>query len=299
MGWIPRMRLRERLLGKRLGQAITADRRALSGIGNLAYRIGQPELVAAGHEPSFNAHEFRCFSQNGEDGLILHLLSRVGVANHFVAEIGIEDGRECNSANLILNFGWRALLVEASADWAAKAQSHFRECGAEKRVTVLHATATPANIESLLSGPGVPREMDVLSIDIDSFDYWLWAALESIRPRIAVIEYNASFGPTRSVTIPLDAPISPRPKYYHGASLTALTRLSRRKGYVLAGCDSQGVNAFFVRDDLAAIAGIPAIAPGRAYLPHWRRTRSIPLEAQQRAIAHLPVEEVEPDPLCD
>ncbi len=37
-----------------------------------------------------------------------------------------------------------------------------------------------------------------------------------------------------------------------GASLKALERLGRTKGYCLVGCNYTGVTAFFVREDLAA-----------------------------------------------
>ena len=37
---------------------------------------------------------------------------------------------------------------------------------------------------------------------------------------------------------------------YFGASLLALSKLGREKGYTLVGCDSMGVNSFFVDDEL-------------------------------------------------
>ena len=99
---------------------------------------------------------------------------------------------------------------------------------------------------------------DVLSVDIDGNDYWVLDALEAVRPRIVVVEYNASFGPERSVTIPYTRAFygyrAHSSGYYHGASLTALARLGERKGYVLAGCDSRGVNAFLV-DATAGLSG--------------------------------------------
>jgi hypothetical protein len=38
---------------------------------------------------------------------------------------------------------------------------------------------------------------------------------------------------------------------YFGASLEALVRLGREKGYRVVGCNYAGANAFFVRDDVA------------------------------------------------
>ncbi len=293
MGKNLKSRLREKLLGTRFKQQILDDHHTLGGFGNRLYLNHCPDLLAPGYELPFHAHEFGCFSQNGEDGLILFLLSRTGAGRHFVVEIGIEDGRECNSANLILNLGWQACLIETSAQWVKSAERYFRDCRADQRVTLLHAPASAENINDLLAQGQVPEEIDVLSIDIDSNDYWLWSAIDTIMPRIVVIEYNASFGPDRSVTVPYDTSPAPRPQFYHGASLLALCRLGRGKGYILAGCDSRGVNAFFVREDLAVNGGIPAVPHTTAFRPHFRRSRRFSAEQQFQAIAHLPLQQID------
>jgi hypothetical protein len=54
--------------------------------------------------------------------------------------------------------------------------------------------------------------------------------------------------------------------FYHGASLTALQRLGKKKGYGLVGCDSNGVNAFFVREDCLT-KELTALSPQSAYDP--------------------------------
>ena len=81
---------------------------------------------------------------------------------------------------------------------------------------------TPECVNDVLSDHGVTGEVDFLSIDIDSTDYWLLDAVTVCSPRLLVMEYNALFGPERAVTVPL-APIPKgAPKGYSGASLCAL-----------------------------------------------------------------------------
>ena len=78
--------------------------------------------------------------------------------------------------------------------------------------------------------------------------------------------------------------------WYHGASLRALARVGARLGYVLVGCDSNGVNAFFARADCAR--GIVEPVPVEVA---WRpiRERGPRSTAEQfAAIAHLPLVEV-------
>ena len=95
------------------------------------------------------------------------------------------------------------------------------------------------------------RAVSVLSIDVDGNDYWLWERIESIRPSVVVVEYNAAFPPPASLVQQYDTegPKKVRDDRW-GASLSALHKLGRRKGYELVGCGIAGVNAFFVRDDL-------------------------------------------------
>jgi hypothetical protein len=120
----------------------------------------------------------------------------------------------------------------------------------------------------------------VLSIDVDGNDYWIWEAIESYRPRIVVIEYNAQLDPARRLVQRLD----PSPGAYDGsddfgASLGALRELGERKGYRLAHTELTGTNAFFVRADLTADPPLPEDPPvfatniwlaGRTHAPSER-----------------------------
>lgn len=281
-------RLRKRLLGTETRQQIDDDTACIARLGNQPYLAHPAALRVPGFEPPFAAYEFSAYSQNGEDGLILHLLSRIGVEQRFIAEVGTEDGRECNSANLILNYGWRACLIEMNRPNAERCREHFQTLTQDSRVRVLNAAATPENIEDLLNSGAVPVALDVLSIDIDSHDYWLWQSVHAFTPRLVVIEYNAVFGPQARVTVPYPMP-SARHRYYHGASLAAVTALAGEKGYQLMGCDSCGVNAFFVRNDLADAAGLPGVAVADAFRPHRRRSRKHSPAQQWALIENAPL----------
>jgi hypothetical protein len=109
----------------------------------------------------------------------------------------------------------------------------------------------------------------LLSVDIDGNDYWVWQAIDVVRPRIVVIEYNARFGADRAVTIPYDPQFVRQQAHYsmiyYGASLAALTQLGQAKGYALVGCNSAGNNAFFVRKDILPI-DLPGLSAREAYV---------------------------------
>jgi hypothetical protein len=177
------------------------------------------------------------YSQNGEDGILRIIFEKIDVTNRFCVEFGVEDGRECNTRYLLEKAGWSGLRMDGGSYSAYFGQVHQEFITAE-------------NICSLFAKYAVPKQFDLLSIDIDGNDYWVWRAVEGYSPRVVVIEYNASLLPHESKTIRYDPGFRWDGSNYFGASLLALAKLGRVKGYTLIGCDSQGVNAFFVRNDL-------------------------------------------------
>ena len=215
---------------------------------------------------ALTARRFRMRSQNEEDGLLLALLERAGWGQSRFVEIG--SGKSGgNAAGLAHECGWSGLMIELSERSVEGARKKF---AGNRGITVIGARVTPANVNALLAEHGYAGDVDILSIDIDSYDYWVLEALTGTSPRILVLEYNALFGPERRVTIPLDQPLDDTPKGYNGASLAALADLASRKGYRLVACEQAGVNAFFLRHDVAP--DTPAVTPLEAFRPLRVRT---------------------------
>ncbi|MCC6490036.1 MAG: hypothetical protein IT364_21295 [Candidatus Hydrogenedentes bacterium] len=239
---------------------------------------------------ALNRHEMRVFSQSGEDGILLYLFSRIGSRDRRFIEFGVGDGRECNTANLALNFGWSGLVMDGSASRMASARQYYDSELVDGASTVKTAQAfvTAENADILFRSHGFEGELDLLSIDVDGNDYWIWKAIGSIRPRVVVVEYNAVFGPSASVTIPYNSEFRWSASGFDlmeaGASLTALTRLAAEKGYVLAGCNTDGVNAFFVRGDVAS-GVIEALTPERAYYPLRSRIHGLVLPVSESELS--------------
>lgn len=200
----------------------------------------------------FGDVEFRCFSQNGEDGILLYLFSLLGTVNKKAVDIGAGHGLVGNTANLIVNHGWRGLLLDGNEDNVRYGNAFYATC----RDTCLRppifaqAWITVDNVNELITRHGYGGEIDLLSLDIDGMDYWIWQAIECAQPRVVVLEYNGVWGPDRAVTVPWQADFRldfSRQPYYGGASLAAFVKLARTKGYRLVGCERIGVNAFFLR----------------------------------------------------
>jgi hypothetical protein len=188
---------------------------------------------------------YQVFSQNQEDGMIAEVFRRIGTTSRRFVEFGVEDGLECNST-FLLTQGWCGAWIEGSDANAAKARAAF----AAYPVEVVGRYVTAANADALIAGLANGEELDLLSIDVDTIDYWLWRAIVTVKPRLVVIEYNATWPPAVRKTVAHNPAMQWDGSNFFGASLGALEALGREKGYCLVGCSLAGVNAFFVREDL-------------------------------------------------
>src|SRR5262245_38103799 len=209
---------------------------------------------------------FKLYSQNDEDGIIQEIFRRIGTGNRTFVEFGVESGVECNSAKLLVE-GFRGLWIEAKADHVAAVRQRFASFIQDGKLKLLGAAVTAENIDALLHKADVTGDIDLLGIDIDYNDYWVWKAISAVRPRVVVIEYNASLRPPLSITVPYDPEGSWDGSNFYGASLEALTRLGADKGYRLVGCSIAGVNAFFVRADLCGTKFLEPATAAEHYEP--------------------------------
>ena len=237
--------------------------------------------------------EFKALSQHGEDGLLRYIFDTIGETNRQVVEFGCGDGRECNAAYLLLFRDWRGLLMDANPQNVHVANRFYSTLLKEKasNVLVVNTRVTVDNINRLIGDNGFVGEIDLLSVDIDGNDYWLWKAIDRISPRVVVVEYNASFGAERSVTIPYDSEFcrGPNPdRLYYGASLRALETLGKQKGYALVGCDRSGVNAFFVREELVT-EPLTALTSKDAFRPQLGRIYEQTQQEQEAQMRSFPL----------
>ena len=196
-------------------------------------------------------HGFKVYSQHDEDGIIQEIFRRIGTSSRCFVELGVETGVECNTAKLLIE-GWRGLWIEANPQACMRIGALFEAFLKDRRLTLSQSLVTAENINALIERGGLKGEIDLMSIDIDFNDYWVWKAIEVVMPRVVVIEYNAGLRPPLSVTVPYRPDRSADGTNFFGASLEALVRLARQKGYRIVGCNISGSNAFFVREELCA-----------------------------------------------
>jgi len=197
-------------------------------------------------------YEFKVFSQWGDDGIIQFLVKRINISNKTFIEFGIEDYSESNTRFLLMNNNWSGYVIDGSEDNINKLKREDYFWKYDLRAE--SAFISKENINNLMSGTGF-KDIGLLHIDLDGNDYWILNEIDLtvIRPTILIMEYNSVFGKERGITVPYNPDFirtnSHYSNLYWGASLRSLVLLAQDKGYGFIGCNTNGNNAYFIRED--------------------------------------------------
>lgn len=214
----------------------------------LINNLAQKDNIDSIHEV-----EFRVNSQWGEDGIIQWLIHHIPIKNKTFIEFGVENYEEANTRFLLENDNWSGMIMDGSSDnidYVKRSELYWRY-----DLCAIDAFITKENINQLLRSSGFDEDLGLLSVDIDGNDFWVLKEINCMKPRILICEYNSIYGEKEKVTIPYKADFYRTEAHYSnlyfGASLEAIKLLAGEKGYTFVGANSNGCNAFFVRNDLA------------------------------------------------
>ncbi|MFO7723368.1 MAG: hypothetical protein R6V49_09135 [Bacteroidales bacterium] len=211
------------------------------------------ESARTGNLPGIENTGFKVFSQFEEDGKLVYIFSIIGIKNKTFIEIGADDGINSNCANLYFHFGFHGLFIDGNATSVKRGRRFYARHPNPwyYQPKFVCAMVKKENINQLVEEAGYAGEVDLLSIDIDGNDYWVWEALEVASPRVVIIETHVEFG-FHDIVVPYDPDyVFPgRHPVYHGASPVAMVKLARRKGYRLVGANAYGSNFIFVKEEL-------------------------------------------------
>jgi len=184
-------------------------------------------------------------SQDGEDVVleeILRIINSSPDEERFVVEFGAWDGKHLsNSWNLINEHGFRGLLIEADCKKYQELKANFEKNSSVQTLCKLVSFEGENALENILlkEAVDIPKSFDVLIIDVDGNDYWIWESLKEYQPKVVCIEFNPTipnhviFVQDRNMTI------------QQGSSIRALVELGEAKGYELVSTSLY--NAFFVK----------------------------------------------------
>jgi hypothetical protein len=188
-------------------------------------------------------HSQNTYSQSGEDGILRKIFEVIPPANRWCVEFGAWDGKMfSNSYNLMQDRSWHGVFVEADPVRFQDLLETYRNNSNAHCVNCFVTFEGENSLENLLKRTDIPKDFDLLSIDIDGNDYYVWESLSHYQPRVVVIEFNP--------TIPSEVEfVQPRDMLVRqGNSALSLIKLGKQKGYEPVCVTS--LNVIFVRTEL-------------------------------------------------
>ena len=206
-------------------------------------------------------------------------------------DVGAGDGIRGSNTYALFHRGWRGVGFEGDERRARRLARAYRSF---EGVSARHALVTPSNVVGLLRREGVTEDFGVLSLDIDSYDYWvLDAVLGSFRPRVVVTEINEKVPPPVHFVVRYD-PDFRLQHHFFGYSIASLEELCARHSYVLLALEYN--NAFIAPRELAG--GLDPLdaetAYRRGYLERPDRRERFPRNQDMEALhAMSPAQSVE------
>jgi len=239
--------------------------------------------ISQGYRFPLSDTGFRVYSQFEEDGIFLYIFAAIGAKNKTFIDIGSGDGINSNCANFAVNFGWRGLFLDGNPANIERGKKYY---ASNPDTSAYPPTFVPAfvqreNINELIRDNGFAGGgIDLMSIDIDGNDYWIWDALTVVEPRVVIIETHIEFG-MNSIVVPYDKDYSYPGKHpdYHGASPVAMEKLARKKGYRLVGANNYGFNTIYIKngigEDLLPAMSVESILQHPRNIERQKRFESI------------------------
>lgn len=206
-------------------------------------------LATQNKKVDLNQYGFKVFSQFEEDGLLLACVAALNLKAQTALEIGSNNCVNSNIANLVLNHNWLGCFIDGDESNLAIGKRFYKKALGtwQPKPQFKKAFVTAENINQIVADFNGYQQIDILSIDIDGNDYWIWKALENIKPSIVIIETHVEFG-LNNVVVPYRSNYKYPGKHphYHGASPVAMQKLAYKKGYKLVGANALGFNQIYV-----------------------------------------------------
>jgi hypothetical protein len=179
---------------------------------------------------SFLDYKKNQYSQNGEDGVLAQIFRLLGIRYGTFFEFGAADGVWCCNTRLLLQTGWKGLYVEpdrVNFERLLHNTSAFRPLVCRNEYVEPSGPLTIENHWRRAFDELGESELDFLSIDVDGFDDELLESIQTLRPKVIMIEVNSGHHPMYPHRIPRTISAN-----NVGQSMYIMTQIASEKGYL-------------------------------------------------------------------
>lgn len=198
------------------------------------------------------------YSQNGEDGIFAEVLRRMNIDSGWVCEFGAWDGIYCSNTFSLVEKGYNAVYIEGCEDYY---KNLLTTCEAYPSIIPINKMVDyegENTLDAILSTTPIPNDFEILSIDIDSYDYQVWKSVEVYNPKLVIVEINSTISPLDKTHIHGEGK--------EGTSFLPMIELGKSKGYKLI-CHTG--NLIFIRNDLCHHIEDLLIDTEHCYRSNW------------------------------
>lgn len=208
-------------------------------------------IIQLDESPLFSKAKLNVFTTGGEDGIILNIFAKTGTTNKIFVDIGSNDCINSNCANLAFHHNWNGVFIDGNKTILNRGRHIYKNYfgNISTRFAFIHSIVTLNNINEILNTILPQKEVDLLSIDLDGNDYFIWEKITAISPRVVIAEVQVEKGNTDFIPVysnEFEMYESNAPK---GASPLSMQKLAEKKGYKLVAANKGCYNLFFVRTD--------------------------------------------------
>jgi hypothetical protein len=200
---------------------------------------------------NFSDLDFKIFSQNGEDGILDYILYQLKIEKPKFLEIGVGDYSESNTRFIFDRCSPKGTIIDCIENFENRVKNKTKLWKGE--LNIIKKDINPDNIKDVIDDKKIFSNLDLFSLDIDGIDYWILEKLPNNFSKIAVLEFNPTFGSNLKVTVPNINNFN-RNKYHHsnlcfGMSLKAAIDIMDKKNFYFLGTNLFKNNAFFVSNN--------------------------------------------------
>jgi hypothetical protein len=192
--------------------------------------MGHLGLYRKENTGEFTAIAGPSYSFSNEDEIVFRRFG--GGPGNFFVDIGASDGIMWSNSRMLAESGWRGVCVECDEVKMASLRALYPDGGTVKAI---QQKVNRENVNKMLAECNVPKEIELLSLDIDGMDAWvLIEILKKRQPQMLVVEINQYVMPPFRFCVKYDPNWTWGVNQIFGASVQHYHDILSTRGYGLS-----------------------------------------------------------------
>ena len=184
------------------------------------------------------------YSQNGEDGIIQEICQRLDIKYGTFIEFGAWDGIHLSNCRNLVDQHWSGIFIESDPQKFKDLQRNYKNHTDIDLIQSLVDHKGPNTLDNLIETKSSKRSFDLISIDVDGLDFFIFDAMKKYLPKIIVIEVQSFLSPSQTESIPLSIAAN-----NVGQPLSVMVDLAKSKGQIPVAYNG---NLFLVQKEYAS-----------------------------------------------